>query len=63
MLKQFRLDTLVEIETDPLGRVEFLWDLLALLFQLCGFLFLVLKQLLDILAEFESEDTATLLLK
>ena len=63
MLKQFRLDTLVEIETDPLGRVEFLWDLLALLFQLCGFLFLVLKQLLDVLAEFESEDTATLLLK
>ena len=63
MLKQFRLDTLVEIETDPLGRVEFFWDLLALLFELSGFLFLVLKQLLDILAKFESEDTATLLLK
>ena len=63
MLKQFRLDTLVEVETDPLGRVEFLWDLLALLFQLCCFLFLVLKQLLDILAKFKSEDTATLLLK
>ena len=62
-MKQFRLDALVEVETDPLGRVEFLWNLLALLFQLCGFLFLVLKQLLDILAEFESEDTATLLLK
>ena len=62
-MKEFRLDTLVEIETDPLGRVEFLWDLLALLFQLCGFLFLVLKQLLDVLAEFKSEDTATLLLK
>ena len=62
-MKQFRLDTLVEIETDPLGRVEFFWDLLTLFFQLCSFLFLVLKQLLDILAKFESEDTATLLLK
>ena len=63
MLKQFRLKTLVEIETDPLGRVEFLWDFLALLFKLCSFLLLVLKKLLDILAKLQSEDTAALLFK